>query len=146
MKAVKNILLIMISISIVLCSQISVLAEESTYTMEVSLSLSSSGVVYPNSPTVSMLTDDDDYAWRMNNFRGSSSIFQYDLSEIPTSATVNKAEWKILVGEPKSWTAAFTSFECEQSFSNSINYNDAVDLGYVHPNNSLSNCFLTKNI
>lgn len=146
MKAIKTILLILIAISIVLCSQISALAEESTYTMEVELSLSSSGVVYPNSPSSSMLTDDDDYAWLITKRLGSASIFQYDLSSIPSSVNVTKAEWKILVGEPISWSATFTSFKCEQEFMQSINYTEATNLGYDHPKFLQSNCFLTRSI
>lgn len=142
----------LISFLLVLCllgSQIYVQAEDDVYEITVNPTLGSSGVVYPSDPELSMVTDEYGYAWLVQKNMGSVSLFQYDLTRIPQGVTVTKAEWKVLVndtmaGTPPVWTADFTSFVYEDSFSQAVDYIDAQEMGYTLPNSEPSNCFLTK--
>ena len=142
----------LLSFLLVLCligSQSFVHAEDDVYKITANPALGSSGVVYPGDPETSMMTDEDGYAWLVKKNFGSVSLFQYDLTGIPQGITITKAEWKVLVNTTTSgakpvWTAGFTSFVYEDSFSQSIDYVGAQDMGYTLPDSKLSNCFLTK--
>jgi len=146
MKNIYRMLLSILVVCLLLNCQFCTYATNSTYTTEIYAPLRSNGVAYPDSPDVSMLTDEDGYAWVLNRYRGSASIFQYDLTDIPANATVVKAEWKMLTSTPNEWKAGFTSFEYEDSFEQSATYNDFISFGYEHPNSDFSNCYLTKQI
>ena len=144
MKIMKKVLSVVLSA--VLSLGVTAFAADENYTMKENLSLGSNGVIYKDSEK-NMLTDDDGYGWWMNYWCTSATLFQYDLSRIPENAIVKKAEWKALFSEKKEWTAAFSSFEYENTFSQSITYAQAANLGYVHPSGSnQSACFLTKSI
>lgn len=146
MKNVYKLIYCIVALCMIVNFQTHTYASESTYAITATPALRSSGVVYPGSTDTSMATDDDNYAWLINKDSDSASIFQYDLTGIPAGANVAKAEWKILLSEATAWRAGFTSFECEDSFSQSITYTDATALGYTHPDITFSNCFLTASV
>lgn len=146
MKNVYRILSCLVVVCIILSFCTCTFASESTYTITITPTLRSSGVVYPSSPNTSMTTDSDNYAWLINRNSGSASIFQYELSGIPAGATVTSAEWRMLVSSETEWTAGFTSFEYEENFNQTVTYAEATAMGYTHPDITFSNCFLATSV
>lgn len=141
----KKIISILLTICMLFSCGIFCTAENSAYITEEAPTLSSNGVVYPNNDSLTMLNDSDDYAWLITKGGASASIFQYDLTAIPQNADIVKAEWQTLIGEKKSWNAVFKSFECEEEFTEGINYTKINELGYTHPQNE-DEGFLTKEV